>query len=146
MENTAIQFGERIESPLERVSAYGVILNDASEILVVEVKGKFHLPGGGIDPGEDACEAIKREALEETGYAISDLELIGKANQYLPNASMGSMNKLGTFYKAKALGQDVSKRVESDHLPRWVTHEEIKEALMSEFYKWAVDQVFDSMV
>jgi len=138
-----IQFGEKIEHPLERVSAYGVVLNDRGEILVVEVNEKFHLPGGGIDPGEDEGEAIKRETLEETGYTITDLKLIGKANQYLPNASMGPMNKLGTFYHAKALVQDVSKQVESDHHPRWVRYAEIKEAPMSDFYKWAIGKVFE---
>ncbi len=136
----SIQFGEEIKEPLERVSAYGVILNDENQILVVDVNRKYHLPGGGIDEGEDEEKAIERETLEETGYTIEVIELIGKANQYLPNASLGPMNKLGTFYKAKALSQDKTKRVEFDHEPRWLSYNEIKEAPMSEFYKWAVDQ------
>ncbi len=141
MINNPIQFGEEIKDPLERLSAYGVILNDDREILVVEVNGKFHLPGGGVDEGEDEKEAIKRETLEETGYAISDLKLICKANQYLPNASMGPMNKLGTFYKARAISQDLSVRVEPDHEPKWMSYSEVKDAPMSDFYKWAIDQV-----
>ncbi|MFH1767244.1 MAG: NUDIX hydrolase [Patescibacteria group bacterium] len=140
-----IQFGEKIENPLIRVSAYAVVLNEKNEVLAVKVNNAYHLPGGGIDEGEDEKEAIKRESLEEVGYYISDLELIGKANQYLPNASLGPMNKLGTFYKAKAISQDESKSVEHDHLPEWVSFKKSQELPMSEFYKWAISKVFEQI-
>jgi len=37
----------------------------------------FHLPGGGVDPGESAREAALRELFEETGVAAEHAELIG---------------------------------------------------------------------
>lgn len=141
----SIQFGEEIKDPLIRSSAYAVVLSDGGEILVVKVKNAYHLPGGGIGENEDEKVAIKRETLEETGYTISDLEFIGKANQYLPKASLGPMNKLGTFYKARAESQDKSKRVEMDHVPEWIEYEEVKDLPMSEFYKWAISKVFEQI-
>lgn len=83
-----IQFGEKIENPLIRPSAYAVVVNEEEKVLVVDVNGTCYLPGGGIDPGEDDETALRRESVEETGYEITDFELIGKANQYLPKASM----------------------------------------------------------
>jgi 8-oxo-dGTP pyrophosphatase MutT (NUDIX family) len=51
-----------------------VILNQKREILAVSRK-KDHedlgLPGGKIDPGERAMEAIRREVFEETGLQIT---------------------------------------------------------------------------
>jgi len=138
-----IQFGETINNPLERVSVYGVILNDEGKILVVDVNETFHLPGGGIDDSEEEKAALERETLEETGYSISGIKLIGKANQYLPKASLGPMNKLGTFYSAVAGSQDSSRRVEVDHEPGWMSFDEIMKAPMAEFQKWAIDQVFE---
>lgn len=33
------------------------------------------LPGGFVDPGESLARAVRREALEETGLVLTDLEL-----------------------------------------------------------------------
>lgn len=141
-----LQFGEPIDNPLERISVYGVIVNDKHEILVVDVRGKYHLPGGGIDAGEDEQEALRREVLEETGYRIMDLHFVGKANQFLPNASLGPMNKLGTFYSANVGQQSSTARVELDHVPEWVDYDKLMSSTMNEFQQWAVRTVFNTLI
>ncbi len=138
-----LQFGEPIDNPLDRVSVYGVITNDVKQILVVNVRGKYHLPGGGIDEGEDEQVALRREVLEETGYEINDLQLIGKANQFLPLASVGPLNKLGTFYSANVGQQRSTARVELDHVPEWVDYDTLLSSTMNEFQKWAVTKRYD---
>lgn len=46
--------------------------------------GKLDLPGGFIDPGESAEDAVKRELLEELGMKVKSLEYIASApNEYL---------------------------------------------------------------
>ena len=50
----------------------GVLLNNKNEILLVKhtyVAG-WHLPGGGINKGESAQDALLREIMEETGFTI----------------------------------------------------------------------------
>lgn len=53
-----------------------VIRNDEGKFLLVQegqpkVRGLWNLPAGHVDAGETPQEAAIREALEETGYAIS---------------------------------------------------------------------------
>lgn len=59
------------------------ILRDGENILSVRSHGRdrFYLPGGKIDPGETAREAIKREISEELGVDL------------IP----GTLRELGTF-------------------------------------------------
>lgn len=56
-----------------------LVQNHRDEILLVKhnyVPG-WHLPGGGIDPGEDALAAARREVFEETGISeLNDLKFI----------------------------------------------------------------------
>jgi 8-oxo-dGTP diphosphatase len=53
-----------------RVSVKALIKNDKDEIFVVKEKQDFwSLPGGGLDHGEIAPDAIKREMMEELGVS-----------------------------------------------------------------------------
>jgi ADP-ribose pyrophosphatase len=38
----------------------------------------WEFPGGVVEDGEDPLEGVKRELLEETGYAVSNIQQIGK--------------------------------------------------------------------
>lgn len=58
---------------LSRLASYGIVTDPAGRILLSLIAegfpggGTWHLPGGGVDPGEDVRGALRREVLEETG-------------------------------------------------------------------------------
>lgn len=58
-----------------------VIINDLDEVLMIQeakesCAGKWYLPAGRMDKGEDICKATEREVLEETGLVIHCTSLL----------------------------------------------------------------------
>ena len=64
-----------------RPSAYGIVIRD-DKILLVKANGKFHLPGGGVELGEDPKLAAVREVKEETGATVIEPQLIDMASSF----------------------------------------------------------------
>ncbi|MEZ4210202.1 MAG: NUDIX hydrolase [Patescibacteria group bacterium] len=76
MDENHLQFGGNPPASSEqRVGVYVVIYNDQGNILVCEVDNELHLLGGRVEEGEDHIEAMNREAMEEAGARIDNIEL-----------------------------------------------------------------------
>ncbi|XP_063225629.1 8-oxo-dGDP phosphatase NUDT18 [Bacillus rossius redtenbacheri] len=59
----------------------GVLVNEQDEVLMMQeakssCAGKWYLPAGRMEPGEDIQEAVKREVLEETGLEMEPTTLL----------------------------------------------------------------------
>ena len=57
---------------MQRVGAYAVCVRDGAVLLTRFTRsGRWTLPGGGVDFGEDPRDAVVREVFEETGLAFA---------------------------------------------------------------------------
>ncbi len=71
---------------IKRLAARAVIVIDGKILLIKTNKGDYKFPGGGLEVGELAIVALKREVLEETGYKVSAVrELIIMATSTKPD-------------------------------------------------------------
>lgn len=73
---------------VQRFAAYAVVRDPEEQILLTRVAegypgaGRWHLPGGGTDFGEQLGSALMRELAEETGHQGRILSLLGVASHY----------------------------------------------------------------
>ncbi|MET8526086.1 NUDIX domain-containing protein [Micromonospora sp. NPDC005172] len=75
-----------------RFGAYGLVTDPAGRILLTQIAdgypgaGKWHLPGGGTDHGEQPTVGLLRELVEEGGQVGRVVELLGVDNLHNPAA------------------------------------------------------------
>lgn len=82
-------------------SVAGLIFSpDRSSVLLIKRRDVpvWVLPGGGIDPGESAEQAVVREILEETGFTVKVDRLVG---DYIP---INRLAKRTHLYECTVLG------------------------------------------
>jgi ADP-ribose pyrophosphatase YjhB (NUDIX family) len=88
---------------VQRVAAYGLILRDNRILLTrlarrISADQRWHLPGGGVDHGEDPRDALVREIREETGLSAE----VGETAQVY-SAHRPSMWRQGRRWDYQAL-------------------------------------------
>jgi 8-oxo-dGTP pyrophosphatase MutT (NUDIX family) len=114
------------ERLIMRPAAYAVIVNAGKVLLLtMRVSGKYHLPGGGIHPSERISEALRREALEETGIDIDVGCLLHfEESFFYYDPSDRVYHGLHFYYACRAKTLEIlpDDRVEDESAgrPRWV--------------------------
>lgn len=84
-----------------------LMVRDGKVLLVKHVyEDKWYLPGGLVDKGETLDQAIRREAQEEVGASLNDLQLFGVYTSFKDDR---------TDHIVVFLSQDFSLDGQSDH-------------------------------
>ncbi|MBK5305478.1 MAG: NUDIX domain-containing protein [Frankiaceae bacterium] len=93
--------------------------------------GKWMLPGGGIEHGEEPCEAVVREVAEETGYtvAVDRLFEVGSDHRLLPSGI--DFHGVFVLYAVSVLGGEARAEVTGHTTaPCWVPLEALPDLPM----------------
>ena len=108
-----------------RPAAYGVIIRD-NQILLVKQRGKYHVPGGGVELGEMPEDAVIREVNEETGLIATNPRLVGQLSTFFTYSSSVHVQSLLLYYRCDVLDGELSvDGMEEDEraiglMPEWV--------------------------
>ena len=123
-----------------RPSAYALVLDDEGRLAVVETSQGTFLPGGGIEPGEQIDEAIRREALEECGLIIEPVGWTIRAIQFVYSRLEDTTFEKRSIFREGIITGVNSERLEPDHNVVWATWEQAADLLSHESQRWVIDQ------
>ncbi|NDJ00102.1 NUDIX domain-containing protein [Flavobacterium sp. LaA7.5] len=124
----------------------GFVYNDNGEVLFIFRNGKWDLPKGGTERGEEIEETAIREVEEETG--VKNLRIVKKLPKTYHVFKRNGQYKLKitywfemkTSYKGKLQGQ-ANEGIEK---VEWLNPEQVKEALTNSYEN--IKLLFEDMV
>jgi 8-oxo-dGTP diphosphatase len=108
-------------------SACAVVVDDGGRVLLgrrVDT-GKWSLPAGAIDPGEQPAEAAVREAYEETGVRIAVERLAGAALREITYPDGNVCQYLTVWFRCAAIGGHAVVNDDESSAVGWYSREEL---------------------
>jgi 8-oxo-dGTP diphosphatase len=108
---------------LLRVAAKAVIVNSEGRVLILREAGtyaegtntgKYHVPGGRLEPGEAFLDALHREIQEETGLEGVEVGEAIHVDEWRPVINGTQQQIVGVFILCKYKGGDVTVSEEHD--------------------------------
>lgn len=138
------QFGNPLPAKgyRDRAAAFGVLEKDG-KIAFVRITLNdgtppfIDLPGGAIDEGETAQDAVIREFAEETGLVVEVDGVVGSAAQYFITSKGEPVNNRCSFFIV-AQGEGAAVKVEDDHELVWLAFDEGLGALRHDAHAWGL--------
>jgi len=95
--------------------AVAVIIERGESLLMIRrsgdpERGKWSMPAGFVDAGEDVRHAAEREALEETGLRVQAVELL----DVIPRAEANEGADILIVYRAEVVGGELHAGDDAD--------------------------------
>jgi len=138
------------KSQYTRVSAYGLVTDSNSRILLGRLSkaiprwtGYWTLPGGGLNFGEDAKDAVVREVEEETGMIVAPKQ-VATVNCIYDCSQEKDFHGIRILYHTELLGGELRPELAgtTDHC-QWWTQQELEHLKLVDITQLAVKIVFE---
>lgn len=127
-----------------RAGAYAILPLQKRLLLTAQLGDgvDIQLPGGGIDPGESATQALYREVMEETGWRISAPKRLGAFRRFvfMPEYDLWA-EKICHIYVARPTRQ-ICEPLEPNHFTTVMDPNEAALALGNDGDRHFVEQYF----
>lgn len=136
-----------------RPSCYGIVVHD-NKILLTKQYGKYEMPGGGVDLGEEPNDAVVREIKEETGIEVTNPRLVKHLTSFFTLEKDGEMHHIQSillFFVCDYIGGELSlEGLMEDEKPvtemaEWISLSELDSIESGSSYDWrsVIKEVLD---
>lgn len=134
----------------QRIACKAVIAKDGRVLLLREAStyeegtniGRYHVPGGRINPGEPFLEGLHREVMEETGLKVEVGEPL-YVGEWFPTIKGVPNQIVAIFFLCKPLTDEVRLSEEHDDY-KWINAEELKQLDIMDPEDKVLDKFFNA--
>ena len=133
-----------------RIGAYGVVNDGNGAILLVRLgeleteAGKWTLPGGGLEFGEEPRAAATREIKEETGLDAHVTEVV-EIRSFVYERPEGAIHHIGVLYRIPSYKGEIKSEANGfTEEARWFSYHELAGIELTQIGQAGVDWLFRS--
>ncbi len=140
--------GVPTEPRRQRIAAYGLCVDDDGRLLLarassaITLRGRWFLPGGGVQHGESPADSLRREIEEEAGLRVSPgplLEVLSDVRR-IPDGT--SLHTIRLIYRVDSW--EGTLRPEADGTTdavAWFTPEEVRTLPLAHYVEIVVGRL-----
>jgi 8-oxo-dGTP diphosphatase len=132
----------------QRIAAYGVCRDDDGRVLLarasssITLQGRWFLPGGGVEHGEDPSASLVREIEEESGLRVTPGPLLDVLSDVRTIPDGTSLHSVRLVYRVDAWSGTL--RPETDGTTdavAWFTLAEVGDLPLAHYVETVVDRL-----
>jgi ADP-ribose pyrophosphatase YjhB (NUDIX family) len=132
----------------QRIAAYGIVRDDEDRILLARaaplltLRGRWFLPGGGVQHGESPPESLRREIAEESGLTIVPgpfLDVLSDVRT-LPDGT--SLHTVRLIYEVASWHGSLRPEVDgTTDAVAWFSLDEVRELPLARYVETVVERM-----
>jgi 8-oxo-dGTP diphosphatase len=136
------------EEERQRIAAYGVVRDDDDRVLLARaaplltLRGRWFLPGGGVQHGENPPDSLRREIAEESGLTIVPGPLLDVLSDVRTLPDGTSLHTVRLIYEVASWHGSLRPEVDgTTDAVAWFSLDEVRELPLARYVETVVDQL-----
>jgi 8-oxo-dGTP diphosphatase len=132
----------------QRIAAYGLVRDDEGRLLLaraspaITLQGRWFLPGGGVEHGEDPTESLIREIAEESGLTVTPGPLLDVLSDVRTIPDGTKLHTVRLIYRVDSWSGTLRPEAEgTTDAVGWFTLREIRDLPLAHYVETVVDRL-----
>jgi 8-oxo-dGTP diphosphatase len=132
----------------QRIAAYGVCLDDDGRLLLaraspaITLRGRWFLPGGGVDHGESPTVSLTREMEEESGLTVTVGPLLDVLSDVRTIPDGTNLHTVRIIYRVASWSGTLRPEVNgTTDAVGWFTPQEVRGMPLAHYVQIVVDRL-----